>query len=207
MGYTLDDWSKRIAERSDMTSGLTHLTRQNERMDVLDVLMKILNERCIKGSSPETGFIVGDCRAVCFQDVPMFSLAQNIYTEQKYRKDNKITKERYAPLGLQFHKKYVFNNGGRPVIYEKTEDAKSLLPYSEWWRIVNFDLSDEERIVDWSHEREWRVPGDFNFELSNVSVILSNTKAYREFINRCLTDNIEILKNIRGITQLGLVFH
>ena len=50
---------------------------------------------------------------------------------------------------------------GRPVIYDKTISAKKYLPENEWWRIVNLDLSDEDRFIDWTHEREWRVPNDF----------------------------------------------
>ena len=37
---------------------------------------------------------------------------------------------------------------------------KSILPSDEYWRIVNYDLSDNKYMVDWTHEWEWRVPGD-----------------------------------------------
>ena len=32
------------------------------------------------------------------------------------------------------------------------------------------------------HEREWRLKGDFEFELSQAVVLLSNTTSYKLFI-------------------------
>ena len=59
-----------------------------------------------------------------------------------------------------FPKRYVYNAGGRPVIYEDAEVAERMLPDKrDWWRIVKFDLSNKKKVVDWTHEREWRVPG------------------------------------------------
>ena len=73
--------------------------------------------------------------------------------ESVLRKKNK-TSVRYSAYGLMFPKDYVYSKGGRPVIYEQTDVAKGFLPKEEWWRIVCFDLSNADRMVDWSHERE-----------------------------------------------------
>lgn len=54
----------------------------------------------------------------------------------------------------------MYKKGGRPVIYDQTIEAKKYLPESQHWRIVNFDLSNDDRLVDWTHEREWRVPDE-----------------------------------------------
>jgi hypothetical protein len=208
MGYSFDDLKARIAQRSDITLSLVHLTRDQEKLSGIDVLIKILTEQKLCGSDTSSGFIVGKTRAVCFQEAPIYSLAQNIYTEQVYRKANKNAKVRYLGFGISISKDVVYRKGGRPVIYDKTQIAKSYLPESEWWRIVNFDLSDAKAIIDWSHEREWRVPGDFEFSLSEVTILLPNAKAYQSFVKKCKDlGKEEILKSSQGIVQLGAVFY
>ncbi|MDC5822206.1 hypothetical protein OPW19_20535 [Vibrio europaeus] len=165
MGYTRTDWMKRYSERSDLSIGVVHLTRETEEHEMASLMFKILAERTLIGSTTQQGFIVGGSSAVCFQDVPLNSVCQNTWFEQKLRESGQSNKVRYAPCGFWFPKTYVYNYGGRPVIYDRTDLAKQYLPYEEWWRIVNFDLSDDEHILDWTHEREWRVKGDFVFDL------------------------------------------
>ena len=64
----------------------------------------------------------------------------------------------------------------------KKKVAKKILPEDEWWRIVNLNLDDKSNYIDWMHEREWRLKGDFEFELSQAVVLLSNTTSYKLFI-------------------------
>ena len=209
MGYKKENWKARIAQRSDITCGLIHLTRENNIDSAIRVLIKILLEQRLIGSTTSSGFIVGNTPAVCFQEAPMYSVAQNIYTEQEYRLQNPNSKTRYTACGIQIEKCHVFKSGGRPVIYEKTDIAKQMLPSSEYWRIVNFDLEHDESIIDWTHEREWRVPGDFEFSLSDVTVLLPNSSLYKKFLSICEErDGLRhIPKEIRGITHMGSVFY
>lgn len=202
MGYTVEEWIRRFENRSDITTTLTHLTRAHENEDgctlsSIDVLLKILNERKIMGSTRKA-FIHGEYSAVCFQDAPTYGIGQNILHEKEYRKElgGKI---RYSANGLIFLKRYVYKKGGRPVFYEKLEIAKRILPKDEWWRIVSLDLDEKDNIVDWTHEREWRVKGDFEFELPQVYILLRNSKEYKEFIDKA---EKEIIKNIAGITSI-----
>jgi hypothetical protein len=69
----------------------------------------------------------------------------------------------------------------------------------EHWRIVHYDISDKENFIDWTHEREWRVPGDFNFELEQVFILLPNNKMYKYFMENCPS---EIYLNVAGIIVL-----
>ena len=172
------------------------------------MLLKILGDKKLRGSNTSSGFIVGKISAVCFQEEPLYSLAQNIYTEQEYRKKNTAAKVRYHGFGVSISKRFAYGKRGRPVIYDRTADAKSYLPQSEWWRIVNFDLGDKDAIIDWSHEREWRIPGDLEFNLSDVSIIVPSTRAYQQFIKKCESQKQEdkILSSVKGIVQLGMVF-
>lgn len=201
MGYDKAKWAKRLRSRSDISGFLTHLTRETEKLGVVDVLIKILNDKKITGSSPNIGFIAGNANAVCFQDAPVYGLTQNLIHEQ-YNKEELGGKVRYRGIGLGFSKKYAYMKGARPVIYETKEVAKSLLPKSEWWRIVSFDLSDDENIIDWTHEREWRISGDFTFELNEVYVYLINGSSYKKFIEKA---SQEIIKGIKGIVVLDPV--
>lgn len=202
MPYTREQWRRRIAERTDLTTGVVHLTRETDTKNVMDVLLAILREKRIKASSTASGFIVGSTPAVCFQDAPPHSLSQNVWFEQKKRDDDPNAKLRYRAVGLWFPKPYVYRKGGRPVIYDKTAEAKKYLPKDQWWRIVNFDLSLEDNFIDWSHEREWRVPGDFHFELKEATVLLPTSTGYHSFLKYGNAAGINLPQEVGGVITL-----
>jgi len=207
MPYTKKDWKRRIAERSDMTSSLVHLTRESSTLGTYETLIKILKEKRLIGSTTQSGFIVGDTPAVCFQDAPVSGIVQNVFYEQKKREANPKYKLRYRAIGLLFPKEYAYQKGARPVIYDRTSEAKQYLPPNQWWRIVNFDLSSDTAIVDWSHEREWRFPGDFTFELAKVTVLLIDDASYRLFIKKGRASYPTLLEEIGGIINLAHVLY
>lgn len=206
MGYTHEQWINRLSERSDLSTSVVHLTRKTNEQTLIDVLLKILQDKKLVGSTTDSGFIVGSTPAVCFQDAPLNSIAQNIWFEQKYRKTNKSAKLRYLACGLSFKKPYAYNKGARPVIYEQTSVAKNFLPSKEWWRIVNYDLLDKASYVDWTHEREWRCPNNFHFALSETTVILPNKNAYKKFIEDCETQSLDFYKKVKGIVMMQALF-
>ncbi len=194
MGINERYWADRIAERVDLTTTLTHLTKGTSTMDPLSVLLKILKEQKLIGST-NSGFIQGNDRAVCFQDAPLSGVSQNVFHEEKLIRDNKINHIRYQAFGLVFPKIYAFNKGARPVIYEQKHLAKEKFP-DELWRVVSYDLSNGQSIIDWTHEREWRIKGDFEFDLRAVSVILPNEEVYRAFIKRADSYVLDIIAGI-----------
>lgn len=201
MSYTREQWLRRYHNRTDISIYLTHLTKGNddEGLNSVDVLIKILNEKVLCGSTKKNGFISGSDRAVCFQEAPLQGVCQNLMHEMTYREELG-GKKRYSGNGLTFEKNYVYHRGGRPVLYEKIQEAKRILPKDEWWRIVSYDIGSDEHIIDWSHEREWRVKGDFEFELSEVYVLLSKKEVYKYFVQRV---DETILKEIAGIIVLN----
>ena len=206
MAYTKKQWSRRIAERSDMCMGLVHLTRESEYGDVFDVMHKILVDQKLLGSTTDKGFICGDRKAICFQDIPLYSVCQNVFYEQKQCEDDEKYKLRYRAIGLVFTKEYLFLKGARPVIYEQTDVAKQFLPANEWWRIVRLDLSNQECFIDWAHEREWRLPGDLEFELKEATLLsIDNaqvkqmTTAYRKKTDKDLRDELRGIVTLRDV--------
>ncbi|WP_336761496.1 DUF2971 domain-containing protein [Paenibacillus sp. USHLN196] len=201
MPYNISQWRQRMRHRTDMSTYVYHLTRKTDSMSVVDVLLKILKERKLIGSTTSSGFVIGQNPAVCFQDVPLSSLCQNTLYEEMYRKELG-GKVRYQPVGLGFTKKNIFHKGGRPVIYEASVIAKRILPEDEWWRIVNFHIGDANNMQDWTHEREWRVKGDMTFQLYEATVLLTKGEQYREFMEKA---DKEILSSISGVVVLDPV--
>lgn len=196
-----DKWKKRIIQRSDMASRITHLTRGKTSKEAFENLWKILVDKKLEGSS-NTGFINGKRKAVCLQELPLQAMAENLLYERSL--GDKI---RYSPFGIRFSKQFIYKNGGRPVIYEDKNVMKKLLPEEEYWRIVDLKLADIEAYIDWTHEREWRVPDELLFTYKNIEIIVSSDRYYRSLINRCIdAERLDILKEIHGIITLDSVY-
>lgn len=222
MVYNPAAWKQTYKNRTDLTGFLTHLTRPQPQnnLGATDVLIKILNERMLQGS--KEGYIVGENRVVCFQEAPLYSIAENAINHiEEYERHVQSTttpfmKLRYYPCGLSFHKDTIYqlldgtgqkipNLGVRPVIYEETSIAKSFLPESEYWRIVDFELDREKGITDWTHEREWRIKTDgFIFHYPNTTVLLRDSNQYHEFMNRIDPD---VVKQLAGIVCLDKLLY
>lgn len=188
---------KRHRHRSDISLHITHLTKESVDLSVLQVLKKILTEKKITGSN-QNGFVIGNSRAVCFQDIPLYGVCQNSFHEQVNRAELGGVL-RYRPIGLTFEKEYIFSKGARPVLYEQKNIAKEILPENEWWRIVNYDLSNQNAIIDWTHEREWRIKNDFEFDINEAIIIMPRGNNYAELKEKF---GDEILNQIKGITML-----
>lgn len=196
-------WRERIERRSDITSKLVHLTSNNDSLQAFDVLKKILQEKKLNGSGKE-GYINGCDKCVCFQDVPILNIAENVRYEFEKNSIDGTYKRKERKFGIRVDKELVYKRGGRPVIYGDREELKEILDPSMYWRIVSMNL-ETENMIDWSFEREWRVKDSFEFEYSDVEVILPGYDKYKEFVAYCINENIELLKQIKGIVILESV--
>jgi len=202
MGYDFEFWRKRHIERTDITTELIHLTRSiGEDKSAVEVLFSILESKTLNGSTAN-GFINGDIPAVCFQDAPLHAVGQNCWFEKTLREQNEDVKKRYDPTGLIFEKKFIYSKGGRPVIYDSKVEAKKYLPEEQWWRIVNFNLNDENNIIDWSHEREWRIPNELKFELNNIVLLFANNADIKKFMELCDKSHKQFYREVRGMTTM-----
>ena len=115
----------------------------------VEVLKEILSSGTIRGSGNE-GFVKGTQKAVCFSEIPLSAVSD-------FASRPEDTDARYRFYGIAFSKKAVFSAGGRPVIYLPDSEGQWILPEQKW-RHVRFEMG----TVDFTHEREWRVPGDLD---------------------------------------------
>lgn len=201
------DWRERYKNRNDISSRLTHLTKGETPEEAFTTLLKILEEKKVIGSTTETGFIIGSKPAVCLQEAPLNAIAENLMYEKKLREENN-GKVRYNAFGLRFNKAWIYKRGGRPVIYEEKDLMKELLPGTEHWRIVNYDLSNKKNMIDWTHEREWRVPDNIDFEYKDIEVLVSSNIYYKKFVEYCIQkEKLDMLQQINGIVVMNTIFY
>lgn len=197
-------WRDRINHRNDITSRITHLTNGKTAEEAFDNLLSMLESKRIKGGH---GFINGDDAVVCLQEAPLNSISENLIYERMLREANGSNHYRYRAFGLRFAKIFVYKHGGRPVIYGQASELRKILPKDEWWRIVDLQLDSIDNIIDWSHEREWRIKGDLEFNYSQTEVIVPSRTYYKKFVRYCLDNNKqEILEGINGIITLDSVY-
>lgn len=143
--------------RDDLSDRLVHLTKGD---DPLTLFVKILHDRALLGG---TGFIKGGHRCVCFSEAPISKLPQILATPHD--------RVKYRPYGFIFTKKWVFEKGGRPVIYQPDPDY-ALLPASKQHLHVRFWMSDQYTI-DHTWEREWRIKTDrLEFSPDDVTLLV-----------------------------------
>ena len=115
------------------------------------VLRKILYEGGLKGTS---SWSYGQS-CVCFTEAPIqefnsiFSLVEIAASEKE--------RPRYEPYGIGVSKKWLFSQGGRPVIYDHPNAVDSI-PKDKKYRFVPYD---PENGVDFTWEREWRIKTDY----------------------------------------------
>lgn len=193
---------RRLAERTDLSSQLVHLTREQEGKSVNEMLYEIISSGELQGSTTKSGFVCGKKIAVCFQDAPLISVCQNVFYEQKKIELDKSEKLRYRAVGIAVYKHYAYKKGARPVFYEETEMAKSILPMDQWWRIVNLNLHNESSIIDWTHEREWRLPGNFEFDISEVTLIFVSSQSFKTFLKLCKKNSKNYIHEVKGVVVM-----
>lgn len=128
--------------RDDISDKLIHLTRGNTDQAAADAFLSIMNGQRLLGGD---GCIKGGYRCVCFSEAPLNKLAHILANPSAHGM-------RYSPFGVMVNKEWLFEKGGRPVIYQ-LDSEYSLLDESQRFRHVRY----EPGTVDFTWEREWRV--------------------------------------------------
>jgi hypothetical protein len=112
--------------------------RGNTEADAMNTLHQIISEQRLVGGS---GAIRGGYNCVCFTEAPEEHFHGVI--------------GRYRPFGIRVSKRWLFSQGGRPVIYQSGPEYDQL-PEALRWRHVRYE-PDSTPPIDFSWEREWRI--------------------------------------------------
>lgn len=113
--------------RSDISDKLIHFTKGDDYDESLKSLFNILRcGRLIGG----TGKIKGGFPCVCFTEAPLPAISHAFVADGRLA--------RYSPFGVIVSKKWLFERGGRPVIYQSDAEFQAL-PAEMRWRHVRYE--------------------------------------------------------------------
>ncbi len=163
--------------RIDHCTNLIHFTKgkkiKTNYEEAYQTLKKIITEKTIISSNR---MISGKHNCICFTETPAKCLTNDGLLDAKYF-------SRYTPFGIQFSKKQIFNNDGRPVIYStKSEYILEEKNDNLNWRYVTYDPNDDGKS-DFTWEREWRIKSQkLTFENSEVKLLFPNITWINRFI-------------------------
>ena len=150
-------------ERPDITDDLVHFIQGDTAGESFDTLCKILDEQTLLGG---TGFIKGNFTCVCFSEAPMDVYASGL--DQRTRGKKPLQR-----FGILLKKRWLFERGGRPVIYGPDTQFQELSQEFKW-RHVRYEPT-EDSVVDFTWEREWRICTDrLEFAPGDVRVVVGS---------------------------------
>ncbi|MCA9229106.1 MAG: hypothetical protein KDA57_00530 [Planctomycetales bacterium] len=186
--------------RPDLSNYLAHFTKGRPGKPALRILEEILSsKRLLASNLPWTNL-----PAVCFTECPWTSLLAH--------------SKQYSPFGIGFAKPRVFAAGGGPAYYVRADHYKKqnwkkhvhtfVTPF--WPKYRPASLKTDAlggKTIDYSHEREWRVPHDFVFEYSHVEFVILNSYDDMAKFSKDLKDQIGrekfiLMENYKTIEQL-----
>lgn len=166
-------------ERPDLTPFIIHFTKNTKadnKSSAFDNLVSILKSGEIVASNKKKGFIKGTNGATCFMDVPFMSLKYILNKDTANPNKN----PKYEPFGVVITKTTAYRKGARPVLYLSNDELEEIgVPKEELWRVVRFE-GIGTNTVNWTHEREWRVKGNFKLPKEPFAALVANTKYARK---------------------------
>ncbi|HTQ30145.1 MAG TPA: hypothetical protein VMI53_02955 [Opitutaceae bacterium] len=140
--------------RTDISNCLVHWTRADSLPEAFERLKSIIHQKCLVGGSE---LRKGSYTTVCFTEAPV---------DQFHR----VT-SRYSPFGIKLPKKWAFEKGARPAIYQRDSEFADLSEAIRW-RHVRYE-PDLPAAIDFSWEREWRIKTEkLSLEGSGFSILL-----------------------------------
>lgn len=95
-----------------------------------------------------------------------------------------VSSKGFKPWGVVFKRRFVYDRGGGPVYYMRSDDwdLRDSVPLELRSRLIEFA---PDKGVDWIEEREWRVvyrEGEigFEFEPDDVEAVVVGDADWRE---------------------------
>lgn len=157
-------------ERSDHTDYLVHWTKGTFE-EALDSLTSIAIDETLYGSA--NGIRSSDV-CVCFSEAPI----------ESFHKGG----DYFQPFGVRVSKRWFFEQGGRPVIYQTIEEY-NLLSEELRWKHVDFDVSgNNKRNYTW--QREWRIKMDeLYLPVEEVTLLVPDKKYFDILQQRFSNEN------------------
>lgn len=156
--------------RSDHTNYVVHWTKGTPE-EALDALTSIAIDEAILA---DTYGVKSGEPCVCFSEAPVESFHRG--------------GEYFQPFGIRVSKKWLFSQGGRPVIYQPSHEFQ-LLAEQLRWRHVDYDLVGKERR-DYSWQREWRIKLDeLYLPVSEVTLLVPDKKYFAILEQRFSNEN------------------
>ena len=172
--------------RDDLSNKLIHLTK-GTFLEAEIVFRKILEEKKLRGSSKD---IKGGHNVICFSEAPLSKLGLILA-------NHNMCNMRYMPFGLMFEKKYLFDKGARPAIYQPSDEYE-YLHKNQQFRHVRFEPNNK---IDWTWEREWRIQIDeLPLDHENVTLIIPDRKWEKEFQKKHHND---IIRSSIALREFG----
>ncbi len=151
--------------RDDISDKLIHFTKGTQD-EVFETLCTILREhRLISGSKIKGGY-----GCVCFSEASLASLKHGLVNPNNY--------SRYSQFGIMFEKKWIFEQGGRPVIYQPQAEYETLCESPRWRHVLYEPVANPP--IDFTWEREWRIKVDELFFDSTVGVVVVPDESWQE---------------------------
>ena len=139
-----------------------HPLKTFEQVSARDRLENILKTQILYGSPMP--WIDGNPQATCFTECVWQGLVR--HTSQ------------FSCYGLVFNKRTIFEKGGGPALYVRGDHMNSIASNLAVEQRVFVTPFDPEGVMkpgvrlDFLHEREWRLPGDFKFEYSELEYVI-----------------------------------
>lgn len=159
-----------IHSREDLSDFVFHFTKGANAKEVLRL---IIEEKSIKDKRGR-GY-------VCFSESPITMLSSMFNYFKQW--DSPM----YAPYGIGIKKEYLYQLGGRPVIYGDSDDLNNLADPLKW-RFVQYIPGK----YDFTWLREWRLP------LSSINLSYDNCFFIVEQKNDC-KDMLDLFMELNDI--------
>jgi len=133
-----------VLARPDVADKVVHFTSGATHEEAYGRLRSIVSDCQLNASGDK---IRGNHLCICFSEAPLNSLQHGLVNPSAY--------SRYSPFGVIFEKRWLFEKGGRPVIYQSDAEYAHL-PEDLRWRHMRY----EPGTIDFTWEREWRIQCD-----------------------------------------------
>lgn len=176
--------------RDDLSNKLIHLTSDKEAKSGEQIFYDILNSGTLIGSS---NTIRGGFKCICFSEAPISKIGLFLSRENSIR-------TKYSPFGVMFDKKYMFNLGARPVIYQPDKEFVQLNPDIQYRHVI----FDPNNGIDWTWEREWRYKADKLQLYPNVVTLIVPKRDIVEQIKKDHNSSNQFYSTLDDVGRLGI---